>query len=72
MSEPEQRATTRRRLLEVVATIAAVALLVAGMRSFLGGGGEGRDLRPWGDDAPTVEINEMQLNQLRALGYGVQ
>jgi hypothetical protein len=27
---------------------------------------------PWGDDAPTVEINEMQLNQLRALGYGVQ
>ncbi len=27
---------------------------------------------PWGDDAPTVEIDEMQLNQLRALGYGVQ
>jgi arylsulfatase A-like enzyme len=27
---------------------------------------------PWGDDAPTVEINEMQLQQLRALGYGVQ
>jgi choline-sulfatase len=27
---------------------------------------------PWGDDAPTVEINEMQLHQLRALGYGVQ
>ncbi|MCH7862628.1 MAG: hypothetical protein IH998_13300 [Proteobacteria bacterium] len=27
---------------------------------------------PWGDDAPTVEIDKMQLNQLRALGYGVQ
>jgi arylsulfatase A-like enzyme len=27
---------------------------------------------PWGDDAPTVEIDEMQLNQLRALGYGVR
>jgi arylsulfatase A-like enzyme len=27
---------------------------------------------PWGDDAPTVEINEMQLQQLRALGYGVR
>ncbi|MBW2693630.1 MAG: sulfatase [Deltaproteobacteria bacterium] len=27
---------------------------------------------PWGDDAPTVEINEMQLHQLRALGYGVK
>jgi len=26
---------------------------------------------PWGDDAPTVEIDELQLNQLRALGYGV-
>jgi arylsulfatase A-like enzyme len=24
---------------------------------------------PWGDDAPTVEIGEMELNQLRALGY---
>jgi hypothetical protein len=44
MSEPEQRAKTRRRLLEVVATIAAVALLVAGMRSFLSGAGEGRAL----------------------------
>jgi arylsulfatase A-like enzyme len=27
---------------------------------------------PWGDDAPNVEIDEMQMNQLRALGYGVQ
>ena len=27
---------------------------------------------PWGEDAPTVEIDEMQLNQLRALGYGVR
>jgi arylsulfatase A-like enzyme len=27
---------------------------------------------PWGDDAPSAEIDEMQLNQLRALGYGVQ
>jgi arylsulfatase A-like enzyme len=27
---------------------------------------------PWGEDAPSVEIDEMQLNQLRALGYGVQ
>jgi arylsulfatase A-like enzyme len=27
---------------------------------------------PWGGDAPLIEIDEMQLNQLRALGYGVQ
>jgi len=27
---------------------------------------------PWGEDAPSVEIDEMQMNQLRALGYGVQ
>ena len=27
---------------------------------------------PWGGDAPSVEIDEMKLNQLRALGYGVQ
>ena len=27
---------------------------------------------PWGDETPTVEIDEMQMNQLRALGYGVQ
>jgi arylsulfatase A-like enzyme len=27
---------------------------------------------PWGEDAPSVEIDELQLNQLRALGYGVQ
>ncbi|MBW1844501.1 MAG: sulfatase [Deltaproteobacteria bacterium] len=26
---------------------------------------------PWGD-APSVEVDEMQMNQLRALGYGVQ
>jgi choline-sulfatase len=26
---------------------------------------------PWGEDAPSVEIDEMQMNQLRALGYGV-
>jgi len=29
------------------------------------------DPPPWGE-TPTVEIDEMQLNQLRALGYGVQ
>lgn len=27
---------------------------------------------PWGHDAPSVEIDEMDLNQLRALGYGVR
>jgi len=27
---------------------------------------------PWGEDAPNVEIDEMQMHQLRALGYGVQ
>ncbi len=27
---------------------------------------------PWGEDTPTVEIDEMELNQLRALGYGVR
>ncbi|MBW2691993.1 MAG: sulfatase [Deltaproteobacteria bacterium] len=26
---------------------------------------------PWGEDAPSVEIDELQLQQLRALGYGV-
>ena len=27
---------------------------------------------PWGDEAHTIEIDELQLHQLRALGYGVQ
>ena len=27
---------------------------------------------PWGTDAPTVELDEMEMDQLRALGYGVQ
>jgi arylsulfatase A-like enzyme len=27
---------------------------------------------PWGGDAPTIEIDELELNQLRALGYGVR
>jgi arylsulfatase A-like enzyme len=27
---------------------------------------------PWGADAPTVEVDEMLMNQLRALGYGVK
>jgi hypothetical protein len=27
---------------------------------------------PWGTDAPTVELDEMEMNQLRALGYGVR
>jgi arylsulfatase A-like enzyme len=27
---------------------------------------------PWGEAAPNVEIDEMQLDQLRALGYGVR
>ena len=27
---------------------------------------------PWGEDTPTIEIDEMQMNQLRALGYGVR
>jgi hypothetical protein len=26
---------------------------------------------PWGEDTPRVEIDELQLQQLRALGYGV-
>jgi len=26
---------------------------------------------PWGADAPIIEIDELELNQLRALGYGV-
>ena len=28
--------------------------------------------QPWGTDAPTVELDEMEMDQLRALGYGVQ
>ncbi len=27
---------------------------------------------PWRTDAPTIELDEMEMNQLRALGYGVQ
>jgi arylsulfatase A-like enzyme len=27
---------------------------------------------PWGEDSLSVEIDEMKMNQLRALGYGVQ
>jgi arylsulfatase A-like enzyme len=27
---------------------------------------------PWGEEAPLIEIDEMQLQQLRAIGYGVQ
>jgi arylsulfatase A-like enzyme len=27
---------------------------------------------PWGEDTPSVEIDEMKMNQLRALGYGVR
>mgnify|MGYP007021920866 FL=1 len=26
---------------------------------------------PWGDAAPALEIDEIQLNQLRALGYQI-
>ena len=26
---------------------------------------------PWKDAAPTLELDELQLNQLRALGYAV-
>jgi arylsulfatase A-like enzyme len=31
-----------------------------------------RNDSPWASSAPIVEIDEMELNQLRALGYGVQ
>jgi hypothetical protein len=27
---------------------------------------------PWGEGTTTIEIDEVQMNQLRALGYGVQ
>ena len=27
---------------------------------------------PWGDAPPTIELDDLQINQLRALGYGVQ
>jgi hypothetical protein len=27
---------------------------------------------PWGEKTPTVELDQMQMNQLRALGYGVR
>ena len=27
---------------------------------------------PWGDETPMLELDEVQLQQLRALGYGVQ
>ncbi len=30
------------------------------------------DPPPWGEETPTVEIDELQMNQLRALGYGVR
>ena len=28
-------------------------------------------LPPWGDTSESVELNEMELNQLRALGYSI-
>ena len=31
-----------------------------------------RDAAPWGENSPTVELEEEQLRQLRALGYGIQ
>ena len=31
-----------------------------------------RDEPPWGVDAGTVELKEMQLNQLKALGYRIE
>ncbi len=36
--------------------------------------GEYLDSRPppWGDETPMLELDEVQLQQLRALGYGVQ
>jgi hypothetical protein len=27
---------------------------------------------PWGDESLTIEMDEMEMNQLRALGYGVR
>ena len=27
---------------------------------------------PWGEETPSIELGEMQMNQLRALGYGVR
>ena len=27
---------------------------------------------PWGEGTPTVELDHMQLNQLRALGYAIE
>jgi len=70
MSEPENRLKPRRRVLEVVATVAAVALLAAGMRSFLGAEGEGksRDSRPSGtiDDVLALR-NRSDLNVLFVL-----
>jgi arylsulfatase A-like enzyme len=68
MSEPEHRVKPRRRVLEVVACIAAVALLVAGMRSFLSGGGEGRDSRPSGTIEDVLALrNRSDLNVLFVL-----
>jgi arylsulfatase A-like enzyme len=58
MSEPKHRVKKRRRPLEVVATIAAVALLVAGMRSFFGGEGESRNSRPSGTIDDVLALRE--------------
>ena len=27
---------------------------------------------PWGDESLKIELDEMEMNQLRALGYGVR
>ena len=40
--------------------------LMAGVHSYLE-----RTDAPWGEDAPVIEIDDMQLQQLRAIGYGV-
>jgi len=68
MSEPEHRVKPRRRLLEAIAAIAAVALLVAGMRSFFSGEAEGRGSRPTGTIEDVLALrNRSDLNVLFVL-----
>ena len=43
--------------------------IVEGMRALADSYLEGEP--PWKDGAPSLELDEMQLNQLRALGYKV-
>jgi arylsulfatase len=61
LADPKEQHNLRNSHPEVVEKLSAIA------EEHLGS-----PPAPWGDDAPAIEMNDMQLDQLRALGYGVE